>query len=560
MVLAAAAVGWSTDHLVIPALSHEPVPARVWWTSALLIMGISVLRWGTILVRGIATGRVQYRAQAETRRAVVHRYLERDPGWFRRHSPGQLLAHAVSDVDALWSPMQFAYFALGQVFMLLLALTELFVRDLVLGLVGLVLVVLVLALNILYQRLLAPRAREAQAARGAVGGVAHESIEGDPVVRSLGLGAVEDARFTVAVERLRTAELRMAAVSSVFDPLLELLPTAAVLAVLTVGAPRVGQGGSLTVGELVGVVFLLITIAIPLNVISRFLSMLPTSGAGRARVHAVLDGPDPARSGDRRLTAPQQLRVEVRDADVLRDGQRLLDGVQPRPVAGHGHGGRRLRRRGQDHTAGPGRWAGTPVGRGRALRRRRRAGPGPGDRARARGGRVADLVPVRRVDPRQPQPRRSSPHRAPYTDAQLWHALRVAAADDVVRDLPDGLDTVVGERGATLSGGQRQRICLARAILREPRLLVLDDAMSALDPRVEGVVLDGLVADTTAGAPTVLLATSRPRAVGIADQVVLLQGGRIAAAGTPEELLTVEAYRRIVTAYDHAEEVSDGVR
>ncbi len=559
MVVAAAVVGWSTDHLVVPALSHGPVPAHVWWTSALLIMGISVLRWGTILVRGIATGRVQYRAQAETRRAVVHRYLERDAGWFRRHSPGRLLAHAVSDVDALWSPMQFAYFALGMVFMLLLALTELFVRDTLLGLVGLVLVVLVLALNVLYQRILAPRAREAQAARGGVGGVAHESIEGGPVVRSLGLGAVEDARFGAAVERLRTAELRMAAVSSVFDPLLELLPTAAVLAVLAVGAPRVGQGG-LTVGELVGVVYLLITIAIPLNVISRFLSMLPMSSAGRARVHAVLDGPGAARSGDRRLDAPRPLRVELRAAAVVREGQPLLDGVdlvlQPGTVTV------------VVGTVGAGKTTLLDLAAGQDLPSRGAVCfDGADVRDLAPGTVPAQVAVVSQTSFLFAESIRDNLGLAghprtglPYTDAQLWHALRVAAADDVVRDLPDGLDTVVGERGATLSGGQRQRICLARAVLREPRLLVLDDAMSALDPRVEGAVLDGLAGLVAAGGPTVLLSTSRPRAVGIADQVVLLHAGRVAAAGTPERLLAVEEYRRIVTAYDHDEEVVDGAR
>ncbi|MGX6607676.1 hypothetical protein ACWKSP_36950 [Micromonosporaceae bacterium Da 78-11] len=113
MVVGATAIGWSTDHVVVPALSRQVVPAASWWISASLIMGISALRWSTIFVRGIATGRVQYRAQAETRRAVVRRYLDLDLRWHRRRSPGQLLAHAVSDVDALWSPMQYAYFALA---------------------------------------------------------------------------------------------------------------------------------------------------------------------------------------------------------------------------------------------------------------------------------------------------------------------------------------------------------------------------------------------------------------------------------------------------------------
>jgi ATP-binding cassette subfamily B protein len=543
MVVGAGAIGWSTDHLVIPALAREPVAAGAWWISALLVMGISALRWSTIFVRGLATGRVQYRAQAETRRAVVRRYLDLDLSWHRRRSPGQLLAHAVADVDALWQPMQYAYFAAGMVFMLLLALADLFLRDVVLGLVGLALVVLVLALNVVYQRLLAPRARAAQAARGVVGGIAHESIEGDPVVRSLGLTAVEDARFAPGVERLRTADLRMAAVSSVFDPVLELLPTVAVLAVLAAGAPRVAHG-RLSVGDLVGVVYLLITIAIPLNVISRFLSMLPMSDAGRERVHAVLEHPAVALFGHRRLATPDPLRVELRGVGhrLLADADLVLEPGTITVVVG------------AVGAVGAGKTTLLDVAGGQA--------------APARGAVLFDGVDVRELArgavPESVAVVSQSPFlfaesirdnlclARPYTEIELWQALRDAAADDIVRGLPGGLDTVVGERGATLSGGQRQRICLARALVRRPRLLVLDDTTSALDPRVEAQVLDGIAGLVAVGGPTVLITTNRPRAIALADRVVVLRAGQIVAAGTPAELAGVEEYRRLVTAYDES--------
>lgn len=552
MVFGAAAVGWATDHLILPALAGESVSASTWWTSAAFIGGISALRGTTIWVRGVATGMVQHRAQAETRRSVVRRYLELDPGWHRRRSPGQLLAHAVTDVDALWLPVNLLYFALGNVFMLLLTLGQLFWRSVGLGLVGLVLVVLVLGLNLLYQAMLRPRTREAQAARAELGSIAHESIEGGPVVRSLGLGESEATRFGVSVERLRRADVRLAAVNSVFDPLLELLPTAAVLGVLAVGTPQV-RAGEMSVGDLIGIVYLFLTAAIPLSVTSRFMSLLPMSSTGKERVGTVLDHPARRTFGEQRLPAPHPLRVELRDADVVRDGHPILQNIDLEIPAGK-------------VTAVVG-----TVGSGKSTLLDLAAGQVHA----AQGAVLFDDVDVRELA-KEAVPESvavvsqhpflfaesirdnlaMSGHprlKRPYGDDEIWEALRLASADEIVRRLPNGLDTVVGERGATLSGGQRQRICLARALVREPRLLVLDDATSALDPRVERAVLSGITELVERGGLTVLIVANRLSTVSIADQVVLVDAGRVVATGTHRELMTASAnYRRIVTAYDEA--------
>jgi ABC-type multidrug transport system fused ATPase/permease subunit len=139
----------------------------------------------------------------------------------------------------------------------------------------------------------------------------------------------------------------------------------------------------------------------------------------------------------------------------------------------------------------------------------------------------------------------------PYDDEQVWAALRTAAADDFVARLPEGLDTRVGERGATLSGGQRQRLALARAVIRRPRLLVLDDATSAVDPAVEARILDALRAAEPPA--TVVVVAYRQATIALADEVVWLETGRVGARGTHEQLLAeVPGYRALVRAYQQA--------
>jgi ATP-binding cassette subfamily B protein len=138
---------------------------------------------------------------------------------------------------------------------------------------------------------------------------------------------------------------------------------------------------------------------------------------------------------------------------------------------------------------------------------------------------------------------------APVSDDEVWQALRTAQADGFVHDLPGGLDAPLGERGTTLSGGQRQRLSLARALVRRPRLLVMDDATSAVDPEVEARILAALRHDS-AGS-TVVVVAYRKATIGLADEVVFVQDGRVADQGPHRDLLDRNPdYADLVNAYE----------
>jgi ATP-binding cassette, subfamily B, bacterial len=133
-------------------------------------------------------------------------------------------------------------------------------------------------------------------------------------------------------------------------------------------------------------------------------------------------------------------------------------------------------------------------------------------------------------------------------DDAVWRALELARVDDVVKGLPGGLDAVLGERGANLSGGQRQRLAIARALVRGPRLLILDDATSAVDPQVERAILTGLRRGEQ--SPTVLLVAYRMSSIALADEVVHLESGLVVDRGTMAELLERDpGFADLATAY-----------
>jgi ATP-binding cassette subfamily B protein len=540
-------VGAVVGRLVVPAFAQHRAAAGSLALVAAVFVGISLLRVASIFGRRLGAGFMQFRLQARYRRAVTRRYLSLPPAWHQRHATGTLLSNANSDVEAAFVPIAPLPFAVGTIVMLIAAIVSLFLTDWVLALIGVTLFPALFGLNVVYSRRMAPRQMRAQQLRGQVSAIAHESFDGALVVKTMGREADESRRFGVHVTELRDALIAVGRLRGAFDPVMDSLPSLGTLAVLLIGAWRL-RNGQVTVGELVSVAFLFTVLAFPVRAIGWVVAELPRSVAGWDRVQAVLGATGDMTYGGAELPGSGPASVVFdRVAFAYDTGPAVLHHVSftvpaGRTVALVGATG-----------SGKSTIASLAV---------RLVDPSSGtvclDGADLTGLTAASLAGAAALVPQVPfvfddtVRANVTLDRAGLDDDAAWAALRTAHADGFVDKLPEALDTEVGERGTSLSGGQRQRLTLARALAGRPRLLVLDDATSAVDPRVEAAILASLRGGDADAS--ILVVAYRRATIALADQVVYLEHGRVVATGTHTELMaTVPGYLNLVTAYEQAE-------
>ncbi|GAA2285437.1 ABC transporter ATP-binding protein [Glycomyces scopariae] len=541
-------VGWVVAGIAVPAYESGEVAVGTVLLGAAALLGTSIIRFSSMCARRIGAGVMQFGVQAAWRRRITRRYLALPVSWHQKHPTGTLLSNANADVEAATRPLAPLPFACGTLFMVVVAMIAFFTIDWAIALVALGMFPALFALNAVFATKMAPRAKRAQELRAEVSAVGHESFDGALVVKAMGRESAETERFSASATELRDAMIGVGRLRAAFEPAISGLPEIAVLVALLVGLARF-EAGAISLEQLVTVSFMFSVLAFPVRAIGWVLGDLPGSVVGRARVDHVLAATGDMAYGDKQLpasTAPASIEFDA-VAYAYPDGHEALrevtftvtPGTTVALVGATGSGKSTLA-----HLAArlvdPSR--GAVRVDGEDLR-------GLDHASLARTTALVQQIPFVFDDTVRANIALGRPG---VDDDRIWDALVAAGAEKFVLNLDDGLDTEVGERGTSLSGGQRQRLTLARALAGRPRLLVLDDATSAVDPKVESQILAGLKGSSEAAS--VLVVAYRRATIALADEVVFLEGGRITARGPHTELLrTHQPYADLVTAYERAE-------
>jgi ATP-binding cassette, subfamily B, bacterial len=416
-------------------------------------------------------------------------------------------------------------------------------------------------LNVLatrFSRRLHPAVMGIQQESAELAAVVEETVAGVRVVKGFGAERVQRARLRVEADGVYGESMNAARVRARFLPALELLPNLGLIATLGYGGHQV-VNGNLTLGDLIAFNVYVVMLIWPLRMLGMILAQAQRSAASAERVKEVLEtAPDIADSptGDPLpAVGPDGGRGEVRFEGVrfsyARDLPVVLDGLdlvvpagQSVAVVGATGSGKstvaRLIPRFYDVLDGRVVVDGVDV-RDVRLRDLRKAVGIVFEETFLFSDSIGANIAF--ADPEAP------------ADA-IVRAARLAGADEFIEALPEGYDTLIGERGYSLSGGQRQRIAIARAILADPRVLILDDATSSVDPTKEHEIRDAL-AEVMRDRTTIVIA-HRPATIALADRVVLLRGGRVVADGTHVELLASSAeYRGVLAAAERRVELEE---
>ena len=525
-----AVIGWVVDEIINPRFRDGDRSGATVLSGAVAIIAVGLAKSAGIVFRRINATRLQSNVQATVRKKVVDKYLDLPLSFFRSRSTGELIAHAGQDAEAATFVMAPLPWAAGVLVLLVVAAIWLLITDLFLAAIGLVLLPTLLAVNVRFQQRMEGPANLAQDRFGNVSAVAYESIDGAMVVKAFGAEESETDRFAAAAAELRDAKISFARLQATFDALLNALPSIGIIVLLVIGAWRV-QNGAVTAGTLVAFANLLNLLAWPLRLVGWVLGDLPRTIAGFDRVTGVLRIQPPPPTTAHHIETGTGLRVEHLSF-LHEDGTPALVDV--------------------DLALEPGTTAALvgPTGCGKSTLLQVVAGlaePSSGHVVADRPIALAFQEPFVFADSVE----QNIALGRELSAAAYDRAVSVAQASEFIDRLPQGFASVIGERGTTLSGGQRQRLALARALALEPRLLLLDDATSSVDPETESAILTNLGAARS--GMTVLMVATRPSTIALADVIVYMEAGRIVATGAHEDLLrSVPGYASLVHAYEEA--------
>jgi ABC-type multidrug transport system fused ATPase/permease subunit len=517
---------------------------------ALAIVVAGVLRLGLTMVRRVVAGKVSLAVEFDLRQRFYTHLQRLELGFFDAQQTGQLMSRATVDLQSIRFFLGYGLIFITQnLLTIVLASAVMLALEPWLALLALAPAPFVVYTASRYNRVSRPAVQEVQQRLAELTAEAEENVSGIRIVKAFAREEHQLRRFRHAVGRVFDQSVYSTRLQAFFSPLLGLLPQLGIALVLLVGGRQV-IAGNLSLGEFTAFYAYVAMLAAPMRMLGMALGMAQRAIASGNRLFEILDR-------EPRIESPADApplpagggRVEMRGVGLSYDSAApALSGVDLSIAAGRtvalvGPSGSgktslvALIARLYDPSEGSVSIDGADVRSVDLVSLRSRVAF-VGDDSFLFSASVADNIAYARPGAGCPE---------------IEAAARRAQANEFIRDLPGGYDTVVGERGLTLSGGQRQRIAIARALLADPRILILDDATSSVDATTEAAIKAGL-REAMAGRTTFVIA-HRLSTVSLADEVVVMDGGRIVDRGSHAELLEGCGFYREIAEHGLADSV-----